>query len=124
MPWRIATQIAALVVVTGSLGLRAPTLPSGPLGLLLVVVTIAASAAIVNNLPASVWAGALLAGPSGYAASIGLAIGPLATPHGSVATLIATDLAGDAAPPLPLLQLGLISAAALITATLLLSAGL
>jgi len=124
VPWRIATQVAALVIVIGSLGLRAPAVPSGLLGLLVVVGVIAASAAVANNLPASVWAGALLAGPSGYAASIGLAIGPLATPQGSVATLIATDLAGDAAPRFPLLQFATISAGALITTTLLSWAGL
>ena len=35
------------------------------------------------------------AGPGAYAALIGLSVGALATAHGSVATLIARDLAGD-----------------------------
>jgi Na+/H+ antiporter NhaD/arsenite permease-like protein len=66
----------------------------------------------------------MLAGPTGYAASIGLAIGSLATPHGSVATLIANDLAGDAAPRFPTAHFTLVAAAAVLLATLLLWAGL
>ena len=124
VPWRIAVQLAGLVVVTGGLGLGAPVLPGGPLGLLALAGILGAAAATVNNLPASVWAGALLAAPTGYAASIGLAIGPLATPQGSVATLIAADLAGDAAPALPLRWFVPITAAALASATLLSCSGL
>jgi hypothetical protein len=123
VPWRIATQVASLVMLIGSLGLKAPTLPAGPLSLLVVAAAIGAAAAVMNNLPASVWAGTLLAGSSGYAASIGLAIGSLATPQGSVATLIATDLAGTSAPPFPARRFALISVAALATATLLVAAG-
>jgi hypothetical protein len=37
-------------------------------------------------------------GPGAYAALIGLSVGALATAHGSVATLIARDLAGDSRP--------------------------
>ena len=37
----------------------------------------------------------LTAGPGAYAALIGLTVGALATPHGSVATMIARDLAGE-----------------------------
>ena len=118
-PWRIATQIAAMLIVVGSLKISPPTAPLGLLGMLGVTGAIAVAAALLNNLPASVWAGTLLAGSSGYAASIGLAIGSLATPQGSVATLIATDLAGPAAPPLPVRRFALIAAAALIAATLL-----
>ena len=121
--WRIAIQIAALLIVVGALGLSPPLVPPGLLGLLAVASGIAVAAALVNNLPASVWAGALLAGGSGYAASIGLAIGSLATPHGSVATLIANDLAGDTAPPFPVRRLAPIAATALILATLLVWAG-
>lgn len=124
VPWRIAVQVAALVIVIGGLALGVPELPGGPLGLLAVACVLGAAAAITNNLPASVWAGALLAAPTGYAASIGLAIGPLATPQGSVATLIAADLAGDAAPALPLRRFLPIAAAALLCATLLSSSGL
>jgi Na+/H+ antiporter NhaD/arsenite permease-like protein len=124
VPWRIAVQVAALVIVIGGLALGVPGLPGGPLVLLAVAAVLGAAAAVTNNLPASVWAGALLASPTGYAASIGLAIGPLATPQGSVATLIAADLAGDAAPALPLRRFVPIAAAALVCATLLSSAGL
>ena len=124
VPWRIAVQVAALVVVIGGLGLGVPVLPGGPLGLLAIAAVLGAAAATINNLPASVWAGALLAAPTGYAASIGLAIGPLATPQGSVATLIAADLAGEAAPALPLRWFVPITAAALASATLLSCSGL
>ena len=124
VPWRIGVQVAALVIVIGGLDLGAPALPRGPVGLLAVAGLLGAVAAIVNNLPASVWAGALLAAPAGYAATIGLAIGPLATPQGSVATLIATDLAGDAAPALPLRRFAPIAAAALTGAALLSWSGL
>jgi arsenical pump membrane protein len=124
IPWRIASQLLGLLVVTASLGLAAPTVPLGLPGLLAVAGVVAAVAAIANNLPASVWAGAMLAGPTGYAASIGLAIGSLATPHGSVATLIANDLAGDAAPRFPTAHFTLVAAAAVLLATLLLWAGL
>jgi arsenical pump membrane protein len=124
IPWRIAAQLLALLVVIASLGFAAPTLPLGLPGLLAVAGGIAAIAAIANNLPASVWAGALLAGQTGYAASIGLAVGSLATPHGSVATLIAADLAGHRAPPFPTAKFTLIAAGAVLVATLLLWAGL
>ena len=124
VPWRIGVQVAALVIVIGGLALGVPELPGGPLGLLAVACVLGVAAAIMNNLPASVWAGAMLAAPTGYAASIGLAIGPLATPQGSVATLIAADLAGEAAPVLPLRRFLPIAAAALLCATLLSSSGL
>jgi hypothetical protein len=123
-PWRIATQLSALLIVIGSLGLTPPTMPPGLPGLLAVAGAVGVTAALINNLPASVWATSLLAGRSGYAASIGLAIGSLATPQGSVATLIASDLAGEAAPPIPARRFALIASTALTAATLLLWAGL
>jgi len=124
VPWRIAVQVAALVIVIGGLALGVPELPGGPLGLLAIAAVLGGVAAVTNNLPASVWAGALLAAPTGYAASIGLAIGPLATPQGSVATLIAADLAGEDAPGLRLRHFAPIAAAALAGATLLSWSGL
>jgi arsenical pump membrane protein len=124
IPWRIAFQIGAMLIVVTAVGLTPPAIPFGLLGLLITAVALAAIAAVINNLPASVWAGALLNAGTGYAASIGLAIGPLATPHGSVATLIATDLAGEAAPQIPRLRFGVITGVALISATLLVWAGL
>ncbi len=59
------------------------------------------ASALVNNLPVSASVAALAsAGPGAYAALIGLGVGALATPHGSVATLIARDLAsGDGDGP-------------------------
>lgn len=124
VPWRIAAQVGSLLVVIGAVGLAPPVLPLGLGGLLVVAAIVGAAAAVVNNLPVSVWAASLLAGPAGYAASIGLALGSLATPQGSVATLIATDLAGEAAPSFPLIRFVAISVGSLLVATLLLWAGL
>jgi Na+/H+ antiporter NhaD/arsenite permease-like protein len=124
VPWRITAQIGALVILIAGTGIAPPALPGGILGQILVTGAMAALAALVNNLPASVWSGSLLAGHSAYAASIGLAIGPLATPHGSVATLLALDLAGDAAPALPTRRLAGITAATLAATTLILWTGI
>src|SRR5262249_52428793 len=97
VPWRIAGQVIALVVGAGAPG-PPPPAPS-PLalpGLLLVAAAVAAASAVANNLPVSVSAVSLLAsGPPAYAAAVGLAVGSVATPHGSVATLIASQIAGD-----------------------------
>jgi Na+/H+ antiporter NhaD/arsenite permease-like protein len=121
VPWRIAGQVAALVVTIGALGLTPPTLSHLALpGLLLVAAAVAVAAALANNLPVSVSAASLLvAGPSAYAATIGLAVGSAATPHGSVATLIASDIAGDAAPPLQARRLATLAAAGVVAATAL-----
>jgi hypothetical protein len=59
-----------------------------------------------------------------YAASVGLAIGSLATPQGSVATLIASQLAGPCAPPVQVRLVAPLALAALASATLLLRATL
>jgi len=96
IPWRITVQIAGLVILAQALGLHPPsptafTLPT----LILVTIGTGALAAVINNLPASVCVTSLLAaGPLAYAATIGLAVGALAAPQGSVATIIAADLAG------------------------------
>ena len=63
------------------------------------------------------------AGTGAYAATIGLAVGALATPQGSVATLIAAELAGPSAPPLPVRRLGPLAGTAVVVATLVLWAG-
>ena len=124
LPWRIAIQIACLLIVLEPLGLHVVAgSPQRLVSLILVAAAVGAAAAIANNLPVSVSAAALLAGPSGYAATIGLAIGSLATPHGSVATLIAADLAGADAPPLRVRRLAPLAACALMVATLTLWAG-
>jgi len=122
VPWRVAGQVGALVVVTGALDLsvHAPSQVALP-GLLLVAGGVAAASALANNLPVSVSAAGLLAsGPSAYAAVVGLAVGSVATSHGSVATLIASQLAGDAAPPLRARLFATLAAAGVLTATALL----
>lgn len=126
IPWRITVQVAGLVILAQALDLHPPsptalTLPT----LLLVALATGAVAALINNLPASVWAASLLAaGPLAYAATIGLAVGALAAPQGSVATIIATDLAGPTTPPPTIRRLAPLATAALLTATLLLKATL
>jgi arsenical pump membrane protein len=122
VPWRVAGQVAALGVVIGALGIAPPapshaTLPE----LLLLAGAVAAAAALANNLPVSVSAASLLAaGPPAYAATIGLAVGSAATPHGSVATLIASQIAGDAAPPIRKRRFVALAAAGVVAATALL----
>jgi arsenical pump membrane protein len=126
VPWRVAGQVGALVVVVGALEIATPapshsTLPQ----LLLVASAVAAASALANNLPVSVSAAGLLAsGPPAYAAVVGLAVGSVATPHGSVATLIASQLAGDDAPPLRARLLATTAAAGVLAATALLWATL
>jgi hypothetical protein len=70
-------------------------------GLLALVLAVGAAAA-ANNLPICVCAAVLLGTEaSGYAATIGLAVDALTTPQGSLATLIAHELAGPGAPVFP-----------------------
>jgi hypothetical protein len=98
LPLRAGIQIASLLVVLGALrdslhlssvGLTTPTLA----GLALVAAAVTLGAALANNLPASAAVAALLsAGPGSYAALLGLSAGALATPHGSVATLVSLDM--------------------------------
>jgi arsenical pump membrane protein len=122
VPWRVAGQVGALVVVTGALDLSVHASSQVALpGLLLVAGGVAAASALANNLPVSVSAAGLLAsGPSAYAAVVGLAVGSVATPHGSVATLIASQLAGDDAPPLRARLFAMLAAAGVLAATALL----
>jgi arsenical pump membrane protein len=100
VPWRVGAQIAALLVCAESF-VHAAGLPraeaSSTAGLLAVALGVAAVASLVNNLPASVLVAGILAGPpaTAYATLIGLAPGSLATPHGSVATMLAFQRAGD-----------------------------
>jgi Na+/H+ antiporter NhaD/arsenite permease-like protein len=126
VPWRVAGQVAALVVVTGALHLGVPAAPRVALpGLLLVAIAVATASALANNLPVSVSAAGLLAaGPSAYAAAVGLAVGSVATPHGSVATLIAAQLAGADAPPQRARLFAMLAAAGVVAATALLWATL
>ena len=119
VPWQIGVQIASTLIVVQALGVPAlgrlgSTLP----GLLLVATASGAAAALLNNLPVGASAVALItAAPVGYAASVGLAVGSLATPQGSVATLIASELAGADAPSLPLRRLAPLATVAVLAAT-------
>ena len=126
VPWRLVALVSGLVVVIQPLGLDA-SLP-GTLalpGLAAIALGFGASSALANNLPMSVCAASVLscAAPA-YAASIGLAVGSLATPQGSVATLIATELAGSSAPPVRVRRFAPLAVAGVLTATALLWAGL
>jgi len=120
VPWQLGCQIAATLVVvqalgTPDLGRLGSTLP----GLLLVAAGAGTASALLNNLPVGASAVALItAAPLGYAASIGLAVGSLATPQGSVATLLATELAGADAPTLRVRRFAPLAAAAVLAATL------
>ncbi len=120
VPWRVAVQIAALVIIAGAVGVRAPELHAGSWPTLLAVaVATGGAAALINNLPASVWVSSLLtSGPVAYAAVVGLAVGALAAPQGSIATLIAADLAGPQAPRFSVRRLMPVALAALLAATL------
>lgn len=122
IPWRVALQVASLLVVTQALGLVLHVPPGFALPeMLAVAAAIGLASALVNNLPIGVWVtGALSAGGPAYAASVGLAAGSLATPHGSVATLIASELAGAAGPALRVRRFAPLAAAGVITATLVL----
>ncbi|MGO9885449.1 MAG: SLC13 family permease [Solirubrobacteraceae bacterium] len=126
VPWRVTIQVGGLLVATSALGLtvHAPSVVSLP-ALLAVAAALGAAAAVANNLPVSVCAtGLLTAGAPAYAASVGLAIGSLATPQGSVATLIASQLAGPCAPRVQVRKLAPLAIAGLLAATLLLRATL
>jgi arsenical pump membrane protein len=121
VPWQIGVQIASALLVVQALGVptfgatHSDALP----GLLAVAIAVGAAGALLNNLPVGASAVALVtAAPIGYAASIGLAVGSLATPQGSVATLLARDLAGPGAPAPPIRRFAPLAAAAVVLATL------
>jgi len=122
IPWRIAVQVAGLLIVTHAVGLTVRvSAVAGLPGLLAIAACVGAASALANNLPVSVCAtGLLTAGAPAYAASVGLAIGSLATPQGSVATLIASQLAGPTAPPVRVRRFAPLAAAGTLAATLLL----
>jgi arsenical pump membrane protein len=107
---RVVVQIAALLVVLlplGRIDVRGAGLPT----LALVTLAVSALAALANNLPAStIVATGLAPGPAAYAALVGLSVGALATPQGSVATLIAGDLAGEPSHTRVLLPAALVAA--------------
>jgi arsenical pump membrane protein len=123
IPVRLGVQVTGLLVLVGSLDLTPPSPGQGALaGLLAVALLVGCAAALANNLPVSISAASLLgAGPSAYAASIGLAVGSLATPQGSVATMLAAELAGPDAPRLEVRRLLPLGAAGVLAATLVLA---
>jgi arsenical pump membrane protein len=121
VPWQIGVQIASALLVVQALGVPqlGPTASQALPALLLVSASVGAAAALLNNLPVGASAVALVtAAPVGYAASVGLAVGSLATPQGSVATLLAKDLAGRDAPTVQTRRLAPLAATAVATATL------
>lgn len=114
---RVLLQITILLAVLLPLG-RPALSGNGLPALLAVAVSVAVLAALTNNLPASaVVASGLTAGPAAYAALVGLSVGALATPRGSVATLIAGELTGERPHARVLLPVAL---AAALAATLVL----
>jgi len=126
VPWRTAAQVGGMLILVSGVGLHLPSERSlGLLGLIALALAVGGAAALANNLPISVCAAVLLGTEaSGYAASIGLAVGALATPQGSLATLIAQELAGASAPAIPIRRFLPLAAAAVLLAAVLLSAGL
>ena len=97
VPWRIAAQVAVLVALIAALpGAHTLGAPASLPGLLAVALGAAALAGVANNLPAGVALAGVLGAPGmgAYAALTGLSVGALATPHGSVATLIAFERGG------------------------------
>ena len=105
VPWRIGllvtTLATALGFAAGAAGVSSLRLPAGSVWALLAVTAGAAAvAAVVNNLPAAVAAGALLhTGPAAFAVLSGVSVGALAGARGSVATLLVCDLAGPGHAP-------------------------
>ncbi len=110
---RVVLQIVALLVVVLPLAGRATVTGAGLPLMLGVAVGVSLLAALANNLPASaIVAAGLASGPAAYAALAGLSVGALATPQGSVATLIAGDLAGERPHARVLLPIALAAALA------------
>jgi arsenical pump membrane protein len=121
VPWRVAAQVGGLLIAIQAIGINThPGGAAGLLELLAIALAVGAAAAIANNLPVSVCVTGLLApGGTAYAASIGLAIGSIATRQGSVATLIATDLAGETAPALAVARFAPLAIGGVVVATAL-----
>lgn len=99
---RVCVQVGALVALVTAIAADA-TLPHpipSLVPLIAVALAAACAASALNNLPASVVLARFLGGQplAAYAALAGLSVGALATPQGSVATMIAFDRA-DEEPP-------------------------
>lgn len=102
IPWRAAALVFGLLVVTAPLAAGLGEVfghRGGAATLALAVAVTAVFAAAANNLPATVAvAAALVPGLAAWGGLVGLAVGALVTPHGSVATIVAFDLSGRQAP--------------------------
>lgn len=119
---RVVLQILALLVVLLPLG-RIDVRGAGLPALAAVTLAVTALAAVANNLPAStVVAAGLAPGPAAYAALVGLTVGALATPQGSVATVIAGEIAGER-PHARMLLPAAVAAALVATLVLWLTSG-
>ena len=96
VPWRIGAQIVGLLAALRGL-VPSVALSGHSFGALLIVAAgVAGASAVGNNLPVGAAVATFVtAGPGAYAALIGLTVGALATPHGSVATMIGRELAGE-----------------------------
>jgi hypothetical protein len=109
-----------LASLRSGLDLR-PVSIDGLLGLAAVAAAVTIGAGLANNLPASAAVASLVAaGQGSYAALLGLSAGALATPHGSVATLVSLELAPDAGGRRLAASWGLAAVAAVATGALLL----
>jgi Na+/H+ antiporter NhaD/arsenite permease-like protein len=99
VPWRVIARVGALVLAFEAFKGHLHLAPPGSSAAALVALALGAGllAAAVNNLPASVALGGLLGAATlpAFAALVGLSVGALATPHGSAATMIAFDRAGE-----------------------------
>jgi Na+/H+ antiporter NhaD/arsenite permease-like protein len=94
VPWRVLAQIAVLVTALGTFAGNVDPAVGHSLGwIVLLALGSGAIACLVNNLPASALLASLLGSPGigAYAVMTGLSVGALATPHGSVATVIVRD---------------------------------
>ncbi len=122
VPWRIVVQVGGLLIATEALGLTLRASAAGGLPELFGIAgAVGLAAAVANNLPVSVCVtGLLTGGAPAYAASVGLAVGSIATAQGSVATLIASELAGERAPRLTVARLAPLAVAGVVVAILLL----
>jgi Na+/H+ antiporter NhaD/arsenite permease-like protein len=89
LPLRVGLQIVSLLIVLDALQVGG----IGPASPLLVAGAVSVGAALANNLPASAVVASIGGtGAGSYAALLGLSAGALATPHGSVATLVSLEL--------------------------------
>jgi arsenical pump membrane protein len=98
IPWRLTRTIGCLTVVSAICSVAIPRWQATSTITLLAVALVASGlATAINNLPASVLLSGILgsAGPAAFAALAGLTVGALATPRGSVATIVALQRTGS-----------------------------